>query len=158
MINEKALKKKIIDDTRNKDTFNLSELIFSYKTEQENKEKLAEIIKSINEIGFENTVLIFSESETRKNSGNLGWVSELSLSKTILKKLEKVNVSEITEPIQLQNAILILKLNDKKKIQMSSINVDEELTKLIKFETNKQLNTFSKIFFEKIRVKLNINE
>ena len=46
----------------------------------------------------------------------------------------------------------------KKKIQMSSINVDEELTKLIKFETNKQLNTFSKIFFEKIRVKLNINE
>tara|TARA_Y100001935_G_C17245578_1_gene478130 strand:- start:169 stop:1092 length:924 start_codon:yes stop_codon:yes gene_type:complete len=158
VINEKALKKKIIDDTRNKDTFNLSELIFSYKTEQENKEKLAEIIKSINEIGFENTVLIFSESETRKNSGNLGWVSELSLSKTILKKLEKVNVSEITEPIQLQNAILILKLNDKKKIQMSSINVDEELTKLIKFETNKQLNTFSKIFFEKIRVKLNINE
>ena len=61
--------------------YNLSELIFSYKTEKENKEKLAEIIKSINEIGFENTVLIFSEAETRKNSGNLGWINELSLSK-----------------------------------------------------------------------------
>ena len=45
----------------------------------------------------------------------LGWVNELSLSKKILEKLKKIDVSEITEPIQLQNAILILKLNDKKK-------------------------------------------
>ena len=58
-------------------------------------------------------------------------------------------MSEITEPIQLQNAILILKLNDKKKIQISSINLDEELRELIKFETNKQLNIFSKFILKK---------
>ena len=46
----------------------------------------------------------------------------------------------------------------KKKIQMSSINLEDELRELIKFETNKQLNTFSTIYFEKIRSKLNINE
>ena len=80
------------------------------------------------------------------------------MSKKILEKLEKINVSEITEPIQLQNAILILKLNEKKKIQMSSVNVEQELRELIKFETNKQLNIFSKIYFEKIKNKLNINE
>ena len=119
VINEKVLKKKIIDETKNRNTYNLSELIFSYKTEQENKKKLAKITKSIDEIGFENTVLIFSEAESRKASGNLGWVNELGLSKKILEKLKKINVSEITEPIQLQNAILILKLNDKKKIEMS---------------------------------------
>ena len=102
--------------------------------------------------------LIFSEAESRKNSGNLGWVNELGLSKKILEKLENIDVSEITEPIQLQNAILILKLNDKKKIEMSSINVEEELKELIKFETNKQLNIFSTIYFEKIRNKLNLNE
>ena len=115
VINERVLKKKIIDDSKNKNSYNLSELIFSYKTEQENKKKLSEIFKSIDEIGFENTVLIFSEAETRKNSGNLGWVSEVSLSKIILEKLEKIDILEITDPIQLQNAILILKLNDKKK-------------------------------------------
>jgi len=158
VINEKVLKKKIIDESKNKNTYNLSELIFSYKTEQENKKKLNEIIKSINDIGFENTILIFSEAESRKNSGKLGWVNELGLSKKILEKLEKINISETTEPIQLQNAILILKLNDKKKTQISSINLEEELRKLIKFETNKQLNIFSTIYFEKIRSKLNINE
>ncbi len=46
----------------------------------------------------------------------------------------------------------------KKKTQISSINLEEELRKLIKFETNKQLNIFSTIYFEKIRSKLNINE
>ena len=40
VINEKILKKKIIDESKNKNTYNLSELIFSYKTEKENKEKL----------------------------------------------------------------------------------------------------------------------
>ncbi len=158
VINERVLKKKIIDESKNKSSYNLSELIFSYKTEQENKKKLSEIFKSIDEIGFENTVLIFSEAETRKNSGNLGWVSEVSLSKIILEKLEKIDILEITDPIQLQNAILILKLNDKKKIQMSKLNLDDELRELVKFETNKQLNIFSKIYFEKIRSKLNINE
>ena len=157
VINENVLKKKIIDESKNKNSYNLSELIFSYKTQKENKKKLNEIIKSINEIGFDDTVLIFSEAETRKNSGNLGWVNELGLSETILEKLKKIDVSEVTEPIQLQNAILFLKLNDKKKIQMSSINLDEELRELIKFETNRQLNTFSTIYFEKVRSKLNLN-
>ena len=100
--------------------------------------------------------MIFSEAESRKDSGNLGWVSELSLSKIIVEELKKINILEITRPIQLQNAILILKLNDKKKIEISTINLDKELRELIKFETNKQLNIFSKIYFEKIKSKLNI--
>ncbi len=153
VINEEALKKKIIDDSKDKNMYNLSELIFSYKTGQ-NEKKLNEVIKSIKEIGFENTVLIFSESETRKKSGNIGWVNELSLSKSILEKLKKIKISEITDPIQIQNAILILKLNDKKKTDISSINLNKELRDLIKFETNKQLNTFSTIYFEKIKSKL----
>ena len=74
-----------------------------------------------------------------------------------LEKLKNINVSEITEPIKIQNGILILKLNDKKKANMS-VDIDEELRKLIKFETNKQLNVFSTIYFEKIKNKLSINE
>ena len=81
----------------------------------------------------------------------------MSLSKTILNKLKDINITEITEPIKLQNGILLLKLNDKKKANMS-LDIDEELRKLIRFETNKQLNVFSTIYFEKIRNKLNVNE
>ncbi len=157
VINKKNLEKKIIDESIKKNKYNLSELIFSYKTEKDKKKKLDEVTKNIREIGFENTVLIFSESDTRKNSGNLGWVNELSLSKFVIEKLKQLDITEITDPIQLQNSILILKLNDKKKIQMSDIDLDKELKELIKFETNKQLNVFSKIYFEKIKNKLNID-
>ncbi len=158
VINKKTLEKKIINESIKKNKYNLSELIFSYKTEKDKKKKLDEVTKNIREIGFENTVLIFSESDTRKNSGNLGWVNELSLSKLVKEKLKKLDATEITDPIQLQNSILILKLNDKKKIQMSDIDIDKELKELIKFETNKQLNVFSKIYFEKIKNKSNIDE
>ena len=158
VINKKILKKRIINKSKNNDSYNLSELIFSSKTEKENEEKIIEIIKSINDIGFENTVLIFSEAESRRNSGNLGWINELSLSRNILEKIKNINVSETSDPIKIQNGILILKLNDKKKADISSINLDEELRKLIKFETNKQLNVFSSIYFEKIKNRLNVNE
>ena len=157
IIKENDLRKKIIEESKNKNVYNLSELIFSSKTEEENKKKIEEIIKSINDIGFENSVLIFSSSESRKNSGNLGWINEFSLSNSILKEIKQINISEITKPIKIQNSILILKLNDKKKTDVS-MNIDEELRALIKFETNKQLNIFSSIYFEKTKKKLNINE
>jgi len=154
VINEKILKRKIIDDSQNKNMYNLSELIFSIK----NKEKIDEVTKSINEIGFEKTVLIYSKAESRQKSGNLGWINELSLSKSILKELKKTKISEVTDPIQIQNGVLILKLNNKKKTNISSMNIDDSLRELIKFETNKQLNVFSTIYFEKIKDKLNIYE
>ena len=154
VVNEAILKKKIIDESQNKNMYNLSELIFSI----ENKEKINEVTKSINEIGFEKTVLIYSKADSRKKSGNLGWINELSLSKSILKELKKIKILGVTDPIQIQNGILILKLNDKKKADISSLNIDDNLKELIKFETNKQLNVFSVIYFEKIKDKLNIYE
>ena len=38
------------------------------------------------------------------------------------------------------------------------INKEDELNKMIKFETNKQLNQFSKIFFDKSKINYSINE
>ena len=159
IINEDVFRKKIIKESKDRYVYNISELIISYESENENekKKKLSDVLNSIDDIGFDKTVLIFSNSESRKNSGNLGWINELSLSKKILNKLKDINITEITEPIKLQNGILLLKLNDKKKANMS-LDIDEELRKLIRFETNKQLNVFSTIYFEKIRNKLNVNE
>ncbi len=158
VINEKILKKKIVDKSKNNSLYNLSELIFSSKNEKEDKKKISEITKSIEEVGFENTVLIFSEAESRKNLGNLGWINELSLSKNILEKLKNIKVSETSDPIKIQNGILIIRLNDRKMADISSLDLDKELKKLIRFETNKQLNVFSSIYFEKIKNKLNIYE
>ena len=108
IINKDVFRKKIIEESKDRYLYNISELIISYESENENenKKKLSDVLNSIDDIGFDKTVLIFSNSESRKNSGNLGWINELSLSKTILNKLKDINITEITEPIKLQNGIL----------------------------------------------------
>jgi peptidyl-prolyl cis-trans isomerase SurA len=55
------------------------------------------------------------------------------------------------------NRYLILKINDVREISIP-INKEDELNKMIKFETNKQLNQFSKIFFDKSKINYSINE
>ena len=66
-------------------------------------------------------------------------------------------MGQYSKPIQLANTFTILKINEikfKKKI----IDYDQELKNKIEFETNKQLEQFSKIYYNKIKINTNINE
>ncbi len=153
IVNKDILKKKLIDESKNRETYNLSELVFSVKNRSEFEKKYKQIMESIEKIGFEKSVLIFSEASSVENSGKLGWIDEISLSKVILNEIKKINILQITKPIKISNGVLILKLNDKKKINKVTKNIDDELKKLINFEKNKQLNIFSSIHFNKIKEK-----
>ena len=55
------------------------------------------------------------------------------------------------------NNYLILKI-EKIRSKKISINKEEELNKMIKFEKNKQLNQFSRIYFDKTKINYSINE
>jgi len=76
---------------------------------------------------------------------------------SILKELEKINIGEITAPIKIRNLFLILKIEDKKESKVK-IDFDEELKKLVNFETNKQFNQFSLIYLNKIKQNIYISE
>ena len=52
---------------------------------------------------------------------------------------------------------IILYLNDKRQ-QERKLNFEEEFKKQILFEKNKQLNQFSKIYFNKIKKNSTISE
>jgi len=54
-------------------------------------------------------------------------------------------------------AYLILKIEEI-KYEKSKINEEEELDKMVKFETSKQLDQFSKIFYKKIKINNTIDE
>ena len=93
----------------------------------------------------------------KKNSGNIGWVNENSLSDEILKKISNLNVGKISEPIIIPSGILILKIEDRRSIE-KEINIEIELEKMISFEINNQLNIYSQILFNKIKNQNMINE
>ena len=109
------------------------------------------------DVGFKNTANMYSISESSKMGGNIGWINENNLSELVSKKPKNVKQNEITNPIKIGNNFLILKV-DEIRSKNIPINKQEELDKMIKFETNKQLNQFSKIFFDKTKMNYSINE
>ena len=151
-----SLKKKLsINRTlADKKSYLLSEILF-----KNNKEKpSAEIIKeSIRKIGFKNTANIYSISDSAKFGGDMGWVVEGNLSKKILIELKKIKINEYTKPIQFDNKFLIIKIENI-KIEKIKKNEKKELEQMVQFETNKQLENFSKIFFSKVKINIDIDE
>lgn len=157
VINEDNLKRKILNNPRKQELYYLYEIVFDYKDKNEIEKKYSSILKSINEIGFEETVIKYSISETKNNFGLLGWINKNVLSVEIRKELENLNLGQVTKPIVIPNGMMILKLDDI-RIENIEINIDEELEKFIKYETNNQLNNYSSIYFNKVKNNLLINE
>ena len=160
VINKKELRENIIIEFNNKKkkfSYNLSEIVISKDISVSFNKKLLEINKSIEKIGFENTATIYSISSSSKNGGLIGWINEIQISKKINEKIRKLEVNQITEPIEIQNGYILIKVNNKKQIQQN-INIDNELDKLISKEMNRQLSNFSTIFYKKLKKNIEINE
>ena len=160
VINTEDLRKKIkgqIEGIKKKYEYNLSEIIFEEEMGKNLEDKVLEIKNSIDGIGFENTAIIFSISNTAKNGGLIGWINELQISKLILEKIEKLNQDQFSEPIKVNNSYLIIKVNQKKELK-NKVNLEKELEKLINLETNRQLNNFSIIFYKRLRKNIEIYE
>ena len=159
-IDEKEIKDKInklISDSKEKDTYNISEILFSAENYEDLKKKYELINKSIKEIGFDNTANIYGVSDSAKMGGKIGWVNESSLNVVIKKDIVNLNVGEHTKPITIPGGFLILRLNDKKK-QKIKIVFNDEFNKQISNEKNSQLQQFSEIYFKKIKKNSLISE
>ena len=159
-INKKDLKQDIINKSKNskkKYEYNLSELVFEENSNKNFKALFNEINNSIINVGFENSANIYSVSSTSKNGGLIGWVNELQLSKKINKSIKNIEIGNISKPIKIPNGYLLIKVNDKKELNQK-INLDEELKKLVNKETNRQLNSFSIIFYKRLKKNIEINE
>ena len=141
-------------DNKTRKEYELSEIVFKIKQNEDLEKK---INLSISDVGFNNTANIFSISNSAKLGGKIGWVNESNLSNVVSNKLIDMNEGEITKPIKIGNNFIILKIEKIREKQIE-INKEEELNKMIKFETNKQLNQLSKIFFDKSKINYNINE
>ena len=157
-IDRNAIIKKVNEfENKKQKEFLLSEIAFTKKKNLPLENLINEIMISIEEIGFDNTANIYSIAESAKLGGKLGWINESSLSKKILENLNSVNEKNQTEIIKFGKNFLILKIEDI-RINEIKINKEKEIEKLIKIETNKQLNQFSKIFFDKSKINYFINE
>lgn len=157
-INKEELKQEIKINKENEyNSYNLSEIVFNLKDGEKIEQVFNLIRQDINEKGFENSAAIHGISSTSKIGGKLGWIEATSLNEKLRSIIEKLNIGEFSNPQIIPGGFLVIKLNDIKKIQ-KTIDLNEELKKLIKIKSNEQLNQFSIMYFNKIRKDINVEK
>ena len=141
-IDEADLKNKLINNQQKVESLLISEIIVSIKNKNDVEKVYNQLLKSIEKFGYKETVLRLSISNSKNNSGLLGWINKNTLSKKIQNELSKIEIGQITRPILISSGMLVLKLEDKKFVE-STQSLDEQLLKLKSFEINNQLNNCS---------------
>ena len=159
IIDEEAIKQKISErkETDTKKIYRLSEIVFEKDANIDVNQKFKKISESIEEIGFKNTANLYSIADSTKFGGDIGWIEANSLSGVISKLLNKVNINDYIKPIPMGANFLILKIED---IKFEKVKIDEkkEFIKILNSEKNRQLDNYSKIYYNKIEINIKINE
>ena len=91
-------------------------------------------------------------SESSKLGGDIGWINENQISKKIYLAIKDLKVGEFSNPIITAGGIILLKVNDKQKVN-SEIDKEEEMQRLISFERDRLLNEYSIIYYKEIENK-----
>ena len=158
-INKNDLINKIEKNSKRKFSleYDLSEIIFNKKQNISFEENLKKILESIKVNGFENTANLFSISDSSKKGGRIGWVKKDNLSSEINRELQNLKINSYSNPIKIGNNYIILKINDMRKVNME-FDKQKELDKMIMSETSKQLDKFSNIFYNKVKLNSTISE
>ncbi len=137
--------------------YNLSEIVFSKEQNISLEEHSKKILDSIKVNGFENTANLFSITDTSKAGGKIGWVKKNNLSFEINRELENLKINSYSSPIKIGNNYLILKINDMREVAIE-FDKQKELDRMVMSETSKQLDKFSNIFYNKVKLNSIISE
>tara|TARA_B100000579_G_C22806388_1_gene842748 strand:+ start:438 stop:1376 length:939 start_codon:yes stop_codon:yes gene_type:complete len=159
-IDETKLKKQV-QKFKNEYSFSydysLSEILFEIEKDQTFENRLDEIKESIEKIGFDNTANIYSVSDSSKFGGKVGWVNESQISEVISNNIKNLKINELSKVLKSPAGYLILKINDKKKIN-EPFDEKKYFNMLKQAKTNQQLNQFSIVFFKRLKQNTFINE
>ena len=131
--------------------YNLSEILFDLNTDYK------QLIDFIENYSFEAAASKYSISDTSMNGGKIGWVKNNNLAAKLNKQISNLTEGQISEPIEIPNGNLLIKLNQKRELE-NKIDIDLEIKKQINFEQNRQLNSFSLNFYKKLKQNSIINE
>ena len=153
-IDENEIKNKVKTFINNQGKvyeYNLSEILFDLNTDYK------QLIDFIENYSFEAAASKYSISDTSMNGGKIGWVKNNNLSDKLKKQISNLSEGQISEPIEIPNGNLLIKLNQKRELE-NKIDIDLEIKKQINFEQNRQLNSFSLNFYKKLKQNSIINE
>ena len=142
---------KIVKDQKNINEYRLAEIKISFLNDSKNQKNIEDIYDQIKKLGFKDAAIKFSQSTSAFDGGDLGWISEKSLSNKIFNIIKKMKVGDVSKPIQQTNTLLILKLIDKRATNINQLNIAQVRKKIIDSKRNEFLNLFSNSHLSKLK-------
>ena len=157
IIDREKIRNEILQNPKKEDQRELllSEIIFNVKNKVDYKDKYEKILLDIQKVGFNQTALIHSNSDSASNGGLIGWIKENNLNQNIQSILKRLKVGQISKPIRTSAGFMILKIEDEKKYELN-FNLADKIEEVIRFKTDDQLKQFSSMYFNKIKKDLTI--
>ena len=131
--------KKQIEDEKKIEEYNLSEIVL----ENWDQKKLNEVKKSILDNGFKKTANLYSDSISSSKGGSIGWVVSKSISSEYLNEILKLKKTQISEPIKVNNRIVFIRVDDKRILSKSNLDLVKIEKKIINQKKEEKLNIFS---------------
>ena len=145
----------VVQDKKEIVEYLVSEIIIPHINKNDLDDKIKEIKSAIKIEGFENVALKLSISESALEGGDIGWIDENILPKSLKTEMERINVGDISQAIVLPEGILIFKIRDKRKVE-NKIDIEEIKNQIIKNEKTKILNMHSLAHYDKLRRTITI--
>jgi len=142
---------QIIKNQSNILNYKISEIELELENEVTMAKKIDLVKKKIKEIGFENTAIQYSISNTASQKGNLGWINEKALSPQFYKIIKDMKIGEISQPIKQISSLTILKLNDKKITNINDLNAEKLKLNLIQKKKLEMFTLYSKSHLSKLK-------
>ena len=143
--------KLAVEKTETKRRFLLSEIEIN---KVDNKVTLQKVLSNIKNEGFEKTAKKFSISESSAYGGNIGWIDQKDLSKNIYENIKNLKTDEISQPINLDNTIVLIKKTGEKTFDK---NIEKIKNRILMQEKEKKLQMFSNSHFSNLEKTVQIN-
>ena len=158
VIDKEEIRKKLTAESKKySKSFLVSEIFFETSNSDQIENIYKKIAKTIKNDGFDKAVLTYSSSSTANLGGQLGWIQEETLNENLRNIFSEMNEGEFTKPIAVPAGFLVLKI-DKIKEEKVNQNIEKKIDEIINYKKNDQLNQFSKMYFNKIKKNINIDE
>ena len=126
-----------------KKQFKLSEIEISLDDMTDISSLEIELKDFIKKTNFDQAAKKFSISPTASDGGNLGWIDTMSLSKDMLKIIEKMKLGEISKPIKKFNSVTFYTVTDIREIDNNNTDVEKIREKFVNREKNELFKLYS---------------
>ena len=114
-------------------------------------DQVNEIVQFIKDNNFEKAVIKFSNSQSKINQGDLGWIEEKSFSSDVLSFIKDLKKGELSKPLTRGKTITIFKLVDKKESLIKNIDKNSIRDNLINMKKNEQFDLYSNSHLSKLK-------